>query len=146
MTGLQIALLVGVFLVMDLMVVGALFHVLSQTMRDFSAKFPAVEPLPNAERRRFQSFKFGMISLGGSVHVGVDERYLHLMPTRAARWLGMKPLSVPWEAIEIVGNTWIGRSTRVRIAQEEVVGPRWCLQLAESELADQPPPIDRGVE
>lgn len=132
MTGTQVALLVGVFVVTDIMVVGALFHTLSQNLREFSTKFPAVEPLPNAERRRFQSFKFGFTSLGGSVHVAVDERHLHLTPTRAARWLGMRPLSVPWEAITIVGKATIGSSLRAKIAGEDVLGPAWCLSLAEA--------------
>lgn len=137
MTGGQIALLVGTILLVDLMVVGALFHALSQTMRDFSARFPGVEPLPHAERRSFQSFAFGMINLGGSVHVAVDDRFLHLKPTRVARWFGMKPMSVPWDHIQILGKTTFGKKLRVRMGTEEVVGPAWCLGLAEPPRSDE---------
>lgn len=130
MTGTQVALLVGVFLVSDVIVVGAIFHALSETMRETCGKYPAVEPMANAVRRRYQSFKFGMVSLGGCVHVAVDERYLHLTPARVARWLGMRAMSVPWEAIEVKGRAGVGSSLRVKIGKEEVLGPEWCLSLA----------------
>jgi hypothetical protein len=130
MTGGQIALLVGLILLIDLMVVGAICYAVSQTMRDISSKFPPSDPRPDAVRRRFQSFKFGLVNLGWCVHVAVDDRHLHLSPTRLARWLGMRAMSVPWEAIEVVGKATIGSSIRVRIAGEEILGPAWCLNLA----------------
>jgi len=124
MTGGQIALLVGLILLIDSVVVGSIFYAVSQTMRDLSSKFPPMEPLPDSVRRRFQSFKIGLINLGWCVHVAVDERYLHLTPTRLARWFGVRAMSVPWEAIEVVGKAAFGSSIRVRIAGEEILDPR----------------------
>jgi hypothetical protein len=130
MTGGQIALLVGFLLLIDLMVVGAIFYAVSQAVRDLASKFPPAEPRPEAVRRRYQSFKVGLVNLGWCIHVAVDERSLHLTPARVARWFGMRAMTVPWESIEYLGKAAIGSSVRVRIAGEEIHGPAWCLNLA----------------
>ena len=91
---------------------------------------PAVEPAPDAVRRRFQSFKMNLLNLGLSGHVAVDDRCFHLAPAAVIRWAGARPMSVPWEAIEVIGRGWTRRSVRTRINGIVVWGPAWCLGLA----------------
>jgi hypothetical protein len=93
------------------------------------APFPPVEPAPGAVRRRFQSFSVGMVNLGCGVHVAVDDAYLHLTPGFLAAPFGARPVSIPWDQVEVKGSFPI-RQRRARIAGVPVVGPAWCLDLA----------------
>lgn len=112
----------------DLIVVGALLYAAASSVRSFSRKFPAVEPRADAVRKEFQSFRFGILSLGSSIHVAVDEQHLHLFPAWMARKLGMKAMSIPWSAIEYKG-TFL-RYAKTRIGGEDVSGPMWAFELA----------------
>jgi hypothetical protein len=69
--------------------------------RPWAREYPPHPPAPDAVRRRFQSFRVGMMNLGGAIHVAVDEDHLHLTPVRVLRWIGMSPISVPWGSITI---------------------------------------------
>jgi hypothetical protein len=91
---------------------------------------PAVEASPDAVRREFQSFKMGMFHLGLSVHVAVDDRYLHLAPAAIIRWFGAHPMSVAWGAVEVAGKGVTKSVMRVTIDKVHVCGPSWCLKLA----------------
>jgi hypothetical protein len=87
-------------------------------------------------RRDFQSYRFGIVNLGLSVHTTVDEAFLHLEPVRPLRLLGIRPISVPWDRVEPV--RWRGRRhAEVRIGSQRVLGPRWALGLA---FAREPEP------
>jgi hypothetical protein len=105
--------------------------VVESTWKRLAAAHPAVEPAPDAVRRRFQSFKMNLLNLGLSVHVAADERYLHLSPAAVIRWAGARPMSIPWESIEVLGHGITSRSVRTRIDGITVWGPAWCLRLAE---------------
>jgi len=101
-------------------------------------RFPPREIAPDALRRNFQSFRFGILNFGMSIHVAVDEHCLHLIPARFLRWFGAGPVSVPWDAVTIrrraLGGRWISASFDGR----SVMGPGWCLALAEpAEAGDQ---------
>lgn len=130
MTGLQIAALVVVFVAVDLFVIALVLRTLSPN--DLAAKHPPVAPAPGAVRRQFQSFSFGMLNLGGCIHVAVDEHHLHLDPAWFARVLvRMRPMSIPWDAIRLVkAAKGLRRSTHVRISSVDVRGPSWCLEMA----------------
>lgn len=103
--------------------------IVGSTWNKIAMAHPGVEPAPDAVRRNFQSFKMNLLNLGFSVHVAVDEHYLHLFPTLFLRWFGALPASVPWEAIEAPAKS-IG-SYKVKIEGVTVWGPAWCLKLAE---------------
>lgn len=122
--------IVGFMVAMDLTVVWVLLASFrSGHWEPLERAFPAVEVLPGAVRRDFQSFSFGLNNLGYCVHVAADERHLHLMPARLLRWVGCGPMSLPWEAIESVkagGERW----RTVRVGKQEFRGPAWCLELA----------------
>ena len=115
----------------DLLVTVAIIRVLLKA--GWSAlvrKYPEVEPAPDAVRKNYQSFKIGAVRLGKCVHVAVDETHLHLTPGKVLRWLGARPVSIPWETIRITGEAMGGRLLRTRIDSVNVIGPAWCLDLA----------------
>ena len=86
--------------------------------------WPPFEPAPEAVHRNFQSFKLGLLNLGWSVHVSVDQSHLHLRPARLIRWMGAASGSIPWNVMRPVS------STMVNIADHTLIGPRWCMELA----------------
>ena len=104
----------------------AAFHFL---WRPMLVDYPAVEPAPDAVRRNFQSFGIGIVNMGLSIHVAVDETYLHLTPFRLWRLLGASPASIPWSVMEPVGSS--GRV--VRFDGRRMDGPKWCMELAQPE-------------
>jgi hypothetical protein len=95
--------------------------------------FPARPPADGAVGRRFQSFRLGLMNLGGCIHVAADEFHLHLTPVRVLQWLSMRPVSIPWEAIELRGSRAGRRYREARILGKHVLGPAWCLDLADPE-------------
>lgn len=129
MPGWQIGLLIAGAVVLEL---GFIYVVLRALMAGsfgrLSAKFPGQEPTPEAVRKNFQSFKIGMVNAGFSVHVAVDEHFLHLYPAAILRWSGARPVSVPWSEIELKGK-W-GPYRRAKVGGVDMSGPRWCLDLA----------------
>lgn len=93
-------------------------------------RYPAREPSPDAVRRNFQSFRFGLMNFGYAVHVAADEDYLHLRPIVLLRWVGAGPISIPWSSIQSTGKKILGRWMSVKVDSKTVVGPVWCLELA----------------
>jgi hypothetical protein len=132
-TGLVIVITVVVL--GDLLIVPLVLRmIIGAAWNPMANHYPAVEPAPDAVRKNFQSFKLGMISMGMSIHVAVDDQYLHMFPAKLLRWCGAKTISVPWNEIELVkpGKKWV----RVKIGSQDVYGPAWCLGLASP--ADEP--------
>lgn len=133
MSGWCVALLVVMITATDGILVWAILRACGHSLKEMAHGHPPVEPAPGAVRRDFQSFKIGIFNLGWSIHVAVDADYLHLYPARIARWMGMVPMSIPWEEVEFRKKGWgksgLGGAT-VRIGKQWVTGPRWALQLA----------------
>jgi hypothetical protein len=100
------------------------------------ARFPRHEPRPDALVRRHQSFSIGILNLGWSVHVAADDGHLHLTTVRWMQRLGARPVSIPWEAIEIKTRRPGGRYTTVKVGALTMRGPAWCLDLAEPETPE----------
>jgi hypothetical protein len=128
MPGWKIALIVGIMICVDVVVVSLIMRMIAQSVGDLAKKFPPIEPAVGAISKRFQSFRFDMINMGGNMHASVDERALHLSPAWIARRIGLRPMSIPWEAIAVTKPG--RRSTQARIGQVDLVGPTWCLELA----------------
>jgi hypothetical protein len=101
------------------------FHTL---WRPMLTPFPAVEPAPDAVRRRFQSFGIGIVNMGLSIHVAADETYLHMTPLKIWQKLGANPVSIPWSAMTPIGH----RGRVVRVNGHRLDGPKWCMELAGS--------------
>ena len=105
----------------------------------FAERYPAKPIAKGAVQRNFQSYKIDMLNLGFMLHTAVDEHYLHLLPAKFGRMLGMQPASVPWEAIEPV-RLWRKKYAKVKIGKNKVLGPAWALGLAfEAEDSAQTP-------
>ena len=117
-----------VFVLVDFVVIGAVVSIAAQSVGELARRFPSKTPGPGAVSKRFQSVKVGMLSLGGSVHLAVDESHLHVEPALIMRRFGMRGFSVPWSEVVFVRRGW--RSVRVRIADVVVIGPPWALELA----------------
>jgi hypothetical protein len=76
------------------------------------------------------------MNFGLCIHVAVDETHLHLTPARVLRWVGAGPISVPWESIRVKKTSRNGKWTTAFFGPLSVMGPTWCLQLAESSSND----------
>ena len=123
-------IVVGLIVAFDLLLLPLiLYAVIKGSWMRLQQVHPAAEPATDAVRKNFQSFKIGLLNLGMSVHVAVDERALHLFPAAIIRWFGARPASVPWGEIEVKKR---GRfTTHVRIAGADVFGPHWCFELVD---------------
>lgn len=128
--GLSTFWLVVIILGADLVVVPLLvWAMVNAQWTPLVARYPARPISPDAVRRDFQSYRIGLLNLGGMLHTAVDDAHLHLLPAAFGRLCRMRPVSVPWEAIEPVrrrGN----RHAEVKFGTETVVGPSWALGLA----------------
>jgi hypothetical protein len=93
--------------------------------RPMVAPFPPREPGPDAVRRRYQSFSFGIVNMGLSIHVAADDEYLHLIPLGPWQALGATPASIPWSAMKPVGKS----GCAAMVGGHRMVGPAWCMEL-----------------
>ena len=82
----------------------------------------------DAVRRGFQTLSVNRLNFGLCINIAVDEQHLHLQPAKAFGWLGARPASIPWDAIEIQkpGSRWI----TARCGPHRIKGPAWCMKLA----------------
>ena len=137
MTPGQIAIVVALFIVLDVVVIGGIaFGMVHFLWRPLLERFPPIEPAEDAVRRPYQSFNINLLNLGWSVHVTADEAALHLEPVRPLRAIGFRPLSIPWDDIEYVRPRG-ARGAEVRVGRETIRGPSWCLDLARPEAATE---------
>lgn len=132
MSGVQIALLVALVLAVDAVVVWVIVRGAVGGWNKLAAEHAPTVPIEPSETRRFQSFALGLINLGFCIHVTADPERLHLTPVLPMRVLGLRPLSLPWSAIELKPA---GRRKRWRTARLgpglDLHGPAWALGLAE---------------
>lgn len=114
-----------VLIVISVTSVFAIIVVAMRTLwNPLARKFPACEPAPDAVRRSFQSFSYGIVNLGLSIHVAADADHLHLTPSRYL--LGSLPVSIPWTALEPIP----GSNRKARLDGQVLHGPKWCMELA----------------
>ncbi len=93
--------------------------------------YPPRTPADDAVCKQLQSFRIGLLNLSYCIHTAVDENHLHLTPATLVGWLGAKPTSIPWDAIEVLKRSRFGQSMIVRVGKRRIAGPAWCLGLAE---------------
>lgn len=111
-------------------------HLVRLNWNDPLAPYPLREPAHEdqpAETRRFQSFGAGLLNLGWSIHTTVDQRFVHMTPTRLARWLGVKGASAPWDEISIgpPGMTpTLTPARMLRINGKAITAPKWVAERA----------------
>ncbi len=105
----MIGLLVFAFILADVLVIGAILSIVFRRIwQPWVEKYPPQAVTEPSHTRKFQSFAVGQMNLGGCVHVTLDDRFLHLQPARPLHGLGLKPISIPWEAIQLDDSaaTW----------------------------------------
>lgn len=104
----------------------AVFHGL---WRPIAKHYPQQEHGEDPITRKFQSFGFGIINMGFSIHATVDASYLHIRPVTWLRVLGATPMSIPWEAMTLKG----GSSRVVKLSNgTRMDGPKWCFQFLQT--------------
>lgn len=135
MTTAQVLLLVGVILLVDLVVVSAVFQFSAQIFNSLGKGCELVEPRAGGVRRDFQTIKVGMFNYGACVHIGVDEDHLHLYPASVVRWGGGRAFSVPWDRVEADASRPHRRTWPARINGQKVHAPAWALKIAAIERA-----------
>ena len=87
-----------------------------------TAFWPAQPHLPDAESRRLQSFRIGLMSLAFSVNVTKDDDHLHLELALLFRLFGAKSMSLPWSSLEHRG------AKHVRFKKTDMWGPAWAFE------------------
>lgn len=130
-------LAVGIVIVVSIAVVLVVVPMIVR--RTWGRWVPAFVPQPHedgAVTRRYQSFNVGLLNLGHGVHVTVDSRFLHLRPSMFTSVFGIRPVSIPWEAIRVDG-TFPFKRRNAMIAGVPLIGPAWCLEMAEAATAAQ---------
>jgi hypothetical protein len=121
-------LFLAIFVPLDVLILWALFRGGWSILGD---KYPPAEIAADAVRRDFQSVAFDFFNFGLCVHVAVDDRHLHLIPSGLIRWAGPRRISVPWEEIALkrLGQRW----GKARVGTLTLTAPVWALRLAERE-------------
>ena len=124
--------LIVLFVVIDLLVAFSLIAgSLKLLWNPLHSAYPPRTPADDAIRKELQSFRIGLLNLSYCIHTAVDGNHLHLTPATLVRWLGAKPTSIPWDAIEVLKRSRFGQSMIVRVGKRRIAGPAWCLGLAE---------------
>lgn len=89
--------------------------------------YPPIEPADDAISKNYQSISLGLVNMGLSVHISVDDSYLHLTPVKPMRACGAASASIPWDALKPMAGR---RSTVVKLGGiHTITGPRWCMEL-----------------
>ncbi len=122
-------IVIAIVIVLDLLFMPVVVRLLvAQAWNPIAEAHPRTAPAPDAVTRRRQGISVGLVNLGMCFTISVDEHALHLVPNALGRLLGLRPASIPWDAIEAKKR---GRFfSRVRVAGRDLAAPRWCLDLA----------------
>lgn len=137
MTTTQVILIVGVFLLMDGLIVTMLVKAAAEASFGLLAPaHPSRETVSPSSRRNFCSMRVDWFNLGGCVHIEVDSKHLHLHPAAILRWAGARPASVPWDSIEFGPPRYFGRYREARIGRFKGMLPAWC--APEQPVRDNP--------
>lgn len=128
----HVVMIVGLFLSVDAVVVGALLHFAVQSaLSPLSTMYPALPLGPGAVRRNFQGIARNHMNMGWSVHLAADETHLHVLPAAIFRMCGAKASSVPWDAIQVTSQRrWTCRLKIAGAGNDEYVFPAWVGNLA----------------
>ena len=134
MSGPQLAVVISLNVLVDAVVVWVVIRCAGGNWNRLADAHPPVPVLEPAESRRYQSFRLGLFNLGFSVHVTADTERLHLTPMMPLRLIGMRAMSLPWEAIELKPHGLRKRWRTARVGGGlDLHGPAWGLGLAEGE-------------
>lgn len=106
--------------------------------RPWAKRFPVKPMTSEAVVRRWQSIALSKLGrFNHCVHIGVDERHLHVIPSAPLRWLGARTISLPWERIGEVRRSRFGPLHWARVGGRAIAAPGWCLRLAEPRPSEE---------
>ncbi|MBL8875447.1 MAG: hypothetical protein JNM86_06590 [Phycisphaerae bacterium] len=125
MSPLNATILISAFLLVDGIIVLAVFNLAAGEVKSLAKHFPQVTPQIHAERRNFQSFSLGYYNFGWSFHVIADADYVHMLPAWLFRKFGVPNFSIPRAELKDPKKCFTGVVVTVR--NEQLRGPRWCL-------------------
>jgi len=122
-----IPLIIAFDLLVAATVVSLLFRI---SWKPLEPHFSAQPPSETSYGRKFQSFSIGPVNYGFAIHVIIDDQYLHLSPAWIVSRFGLKPISIPWNAIQPLSPTMpTGKTARVQARKQTITGPEWCFEL-----------------
>lgn len=105
-------------------------------MRKLVKRFPPVEPETDAVWGECKRLVIGISKLSGGFHkIAIDERCLHIVPTKFSEWVGIPGASILWSAFDPETLRPAGRHmgqplTGVRLRDgTNIVGPSWCFDV-----------------
>jgi hypothetical protein len=124
-TGQAIAI-VGIFLMVDLVVVGSVIAMVVVSLKEFANAFPATPPKPGAVLRKRQSVSIGILNLGWSVALTADDEGLHFGPPWLLRKMGVPSATVPWDAMRRTTKPGYRWYCGVKAGAFSLKLPRWC--------------------
>lgn len=129
------AMIVALFVIVDLVVVGAVMtFAMESTLGKLSKAFPGQAIDATAKRRNFQSMSSGMVNLGFCIHIAVDDAYLHIVPSGFLRLFKAKAASIPWDAVELTPEGGSKRWVDVKAAGVEMKLPAWILDDQDADV------------
>ena len=113
----------------DLVIVPIVLRaVLGGVWKPLARNYPPIAVEDGAIQKRNQSIRIGAVNLGMSVHIAVDATAMHLEPARWISWVGMSPISIPFDAMTPIRQ---GRyASRVKLGKQVLTAPVWALELA----------------
>lgn len=116
-----------------LAIIGITATALKGLWNPLADKYPAVEPGPDGVSKKFQSFSYGIVNLGFSIHVTADTDHLHLTPIRFMRIFGARSASIPWSEMEPIKES----RRKARVNGQVLQGPKWCMELANPSMENE---------
>ncbi len=124
-------LFIPLVIAFDLFVIATVIGLLVRiAWKPLERSFPVRQPSEPSYGRKFQTFCIGQVNFGGCIHVILDDDYLHLTPVWFLGRLGMKPISIPWDAVQpLPASILSGKMARVQIGKQKITGPKWCFEL-----------------
>jgi hypothetical protein len=127
----SILVVVGIFLLVDSLVVWGIRQWVKITFAELAKAYPPVAVGAGAVTKRYQSIAVDSLNFGGCFVVSADEFGVHFAPMWLARVFGARAFSVPFEAMELKPKGLIkwGSTRKVKVGRYEITGPGWALEL-----------------
>ena len=126
MSGWAIAGLIALVVLLDVMIVGAIFSALGVSWRKFAAKWPPVAPGQVHERRHRQGLALGSYNTGGCFTIERDAKHIHATPNAFGRLIRVTPISIPLARIDKCVPKMFGHC-ELAIGSDRLTVPRWCV-------------------
>ena len=126
MPGWSVALLITGFVLLDLIIVLAVFNTMRNGWRAFASKHPSVVPGLVEQRRARQGIALGLFNLGMCFTIERDALYVHLQPNAFGKLAGVTAVSLPFAEMRGFRKLIFGMC-EVKLGKDPISVPRWCV-------------------